>query len=272
MARFQHLLWGYELSYPDDWMHKTIQDIEGFSPTPEALTSNYQGPRSGTILVRTDWNCAGKPLEALWNRHLGMTAGLIGAKEVGTAAWKLAGASGYETEIVLPKKEDTRLWAGVLAKGFMVLSISVSHPKNERSWFEPIATQVISSLGFPQTLGEFPVTHSGLPLPPGYAEIDPQIAVEDITDVENWQAYDGDASIGALQAFYLREAPAYGWQVQEYVPFPIQSNLGFARLTLQKGESAVTIGLLPKGEQVVNSTSSARVVIKISSQSNPASA
>jgi hypothetical protein len=262
MTIFQHLLWGFELTYPDDWNHKTQDEKELFAAIPEALDLEYSGPNAGYILVRADWNVANESLEELWNRHLGLAAGLIGAKKVSSAPWQMAGASGFEAEIVLPKKETLRLWTGILGRGFLVLNMVVSHPKEARSWFEPLATQIISSLKFPTTVGEYFTTRQGIPLPPGYKPIDPRLAVEDIPQPAQWQAFDGEISIGALQAFYLREAPACGWQVQEYVPFPIPSNLGFARLILSKEDQTVVLGLLPKGEQTVNSASSARVVIK----------
>jgi hypothetical protein len=264
MAIFQHLLWGFELTYPDDWNHSTFADVERFAAIPEALDLEYSGQNAGYILVRADWNVAQVSLEELWSRHLGLTAGLIGAKKVGSAPWQMAGASGFEAEIVLPRKESLRLWTGILGRGFLTLNMVVSHPKEMRGWFEPIATRIISSLRFPAAIGQYPTTGQDIPLPPGYEAIDPREAIEDIPDPSLWQAFDGEISIGALQAFYLREAPIHGWQVLEYVPFPIPSNLGFARLILNNGDQTVTLGLLPKGEQIVNSTSSARIVIKTS--------
>jgi hypothetical protein len=262
MAIFQHLFWGFEFTYPDDWHHKTKNGLELFASQPEALDIDYAGPYAGYILVRADWNVVNESLEEIWNRHLGLAAGLIGAKKVGSAPWRMAGATGFEAEIVLPKKESLRLWTGILSRGFLVLNMVVSHPKESRNWFEPIVTKIISSLRFPSTVREYPTTLQGVPLPPEYKAIDPRLAVDDIPEPAQWQAFDGESSIGALQAFYLREALACGWQVQEYVPFPIQSNLGFARLTLSKDDITVILGLLPKGEQTVNSDSSARVVIK----------
>ena len=264
MAIFQHPLWGFEFTYPDDWHHKTKDGMELFASAPEALDIDYAGSNAGYILARAEWNVVNESLEELWNRHLGLAAGLIGAKKVSSAPWKMAGASGFEAEIVLPKKETLRLWTGILSRGFLVLNMVVSHPKEARGWFEPLATQIISSLKFPLTVGEYTTTRQGVPLPPEYKAIDPRLAIDDIPQPAQWQAFDGEIPIGALQAFYLREALACGWQVQEYVPFPIPSNLGFARLILRKDDQTVILGLLPKGEQIVNSASAARVIIKTS--------
>jgi hypothetical protein len=90
----------------------------------------------------------------------------------------------------------------------------------------------------------------GCPLPPHYYPSDPQNYLPDIADITSWQAYDGQANVGALQAFYLRELPYLGWQIEEYVPYPAQTNLGFARLKIRKGKLKLTLGILPIGEQI----------------------
>jgi hypothetical protein len=56
MPGFQHLLWGYELTYPVDWVHQTIGDAEGFASIPEAFEAGYEGPNAGHLLVRAEWN------------------------------------------------------------------------------------------------------------------------------------------------------------------------------------------------------------------------
>ena len=180
MQKFGHILWGYELFYPDDWVHKSIRDVQGFALNERALEPGFTGPGSGHLLVRADWNSTGQSLESIWNRHLGMTSGMIGAKKVGTAAWEMAGLQGFEAEIVLPKQEKNRLWTGILSRGFIILNLMVTHPKDERSAFEPPVTRIITSLRFPETMGEFPLSRRGIPLPPGYEEMDARQAVEDI--------------------------------------------------------------------------------------------
>ena len=149
MAVFQHVLWGYELTYPDNWAHQTQEGVEAFAITSQALAPDYVGPDSGQILVRAEWNCAHQPIQPLWNRHIGMLASWLGAKQVGSALWRMGGASGIEAEIVLPKKDNRRLWTGILERNLIVLHFVVIHMKEERSSFEPLATQVISSLFLP---------------------------------------------------------------------------------------------------------------------------
>ena len=83
MTIFQHKLWGYELTYPDEWTHKSIQDTEGFAATPESLTPDYAGPKPEHLLVRGEWNGTRQPIETLWGQHVGKLAVMLGAKNVG---------------------------------------------------------------------------------------------------------------------------------------------------------------------------------------------
>ena len=48
-------------------------------------------------------------------------------------------------------------------------------------------------------------------------------------------------------------------KIQEYVPYPAQTSLGFARFSLKKQRETLTLGLLPIGEQ----TQMGKIVIKI---------
>ena len=263
MAVFQHVLWGYELTYPDDWTHQSQGAVEEFAAIPEALTPEYIGPDSGQILVRGEWNCARQSIEPIWNRHIGMLASWLGAKQIGSAPWRMAGATGLEAEIVLPKKDNRRLWTGILERNFTVLHFVVLHLKEERAEFEPQATKIISSLRFPAEMFGVLTTEDGLPLPPDYMPIPPQEALNDISDPTSWRAYHGQDGIDALQAFYLREAPNYGWTVQEYAPFPSPTELGFARLKLEKGGKLITLGILPYGNEGKSASRPARLVFKL---------
>lgn len=263
MAIFQHVLWGYELTYPDGWVHQAIQDADGFAAIAEALDMDYTDQDAGLLLVRGEWNCARQPVEPFWNRHIGMLAGMLGAKQVGSAPWHIGGATGVEAEIVMPKRDNRRLWAGILARDFRILHFMVIHPKDQREQFEPAATKIISSLRFPPRIPGLRQTAEGLPLPPDYTAVDPVNIINDITDPEQWRAYDGKDSIGALQAFYLREAPIYDWEVAEYVPFPSPADLGFARLKLRKGDRQVTLGIMPFDKEKITSSSPAKLVLKI---------
>lgn len=264
MAVFQQVLWGYELTYPDGWVHQTLGDVEGFAPTRKALEDDYQGEQNGHLLVRAEWNGLMQDLQPLWNQHIGLTAGMLGAKNVGAAPWSMGGAQGLEAEIALPKSSNQRLWAGILGRGALVLHFMVSHNMSERAWFEPLFTRLISSLRFSASLAEgLARDASGLPLPPDYVSAPPAELVSDIANPHNWQAYRGASSIGALQAFYLREAQHNKWEIESFDPFPGDADLGFARFELRQNATALTLGLLPYGEGRVNSTSPANLVIRI---------
>jgi hypothetical protein len=263
MATFQHPLWGYALTYPDGWVHQTLNDVEGFAATAEALLPGYEGPGSGHLLVHGEWNSRLEPLEPLWNQHIALTAGFLGAKRVGSAPWAMASMAGLEAEIVLPKGQNLRLWAGILGGGWHVLHFMVAHRKDERAAFEPLASEVIRSLAFVESAEGTAVDEAGLPVPPGYRAADPLAFLPDIADATGWRAYEGQSSIGALQAFYWRETAAHGWQASEYAPYPGDGQLGFARLTVVKGGQRAVIGLLPFGEGRSAGDYQARVVVRL---------
>ena len=94
-------------------------------------------------------------------------------------------------------------------------------------------------------------TTKGVPLPPGYSPVDPANLIPDVPDDNTWDAYDGKNDIGALQAFYYRELPIYGWEISEFIPFPNQVDIHFARLRIQKGNLTATLGLMPTAEKKV---------------------
>ena len=265
MTVFRHVLWGYELTYPDDWVHQTLEEVEGFAALVEALQPGYDGEKNGHLLVRAEWNGLMQELEPLWSRHMGLTAGMLGAKKVGAAPWKMGGAAGLEAEVVLPKNSKQRLWAGILGRGPLVLHFMVSHSLEERAWFEPVVTRLISSLRFPTSWEGLEHDATGLPLPPGYTPAAPEEIIQGIADPTLWRAYRGRSSVGALQAFYVREAQKHGWQIESFEPFPGLTDLGFARFQVRKEATALTIGLMPYGGERVYSISPANLVIKIKS-------
>ncbi len=262
MTFFQHVLWGYELTYPADWVHMTLGEVEGFAEHAEALEPGYTGEKSGHLLVKAEWNATLQPVEPLWGQHIGVTAGLIGAKRVGSAPWYMGGAVGLEAEIAMPKLSNLRLWSGILARDFLVLHFMVAHPKDDRARFEPLVTKLIASLRFVRAVPGLAVEAHGLPLPPGYAPIDPRQVIPDIADPAPWSAYGGHSPVGALQEFYLREGLAHGWTVEEFVPFPADTGLGFARLRLKKDDEALMVGLMPAGDESVTASTLASIVIK----------
>lgn len=267
MPVFQHPLWGYTLNYPDQWIHRHVQGAETFASREEALAEGYDGPDAGQVMVKAEWNSTLQPVEPLWNQHIGLMASMIGAKAVGSAPWKMGGANGLETEIGFPKQVNRRLWTGILSRDFLVLKFMVMHPKTARQQFEPQATLLIGSLRFPTHLFFTRANETGLPQPPGASATPIQEVLADVTDPENWRAYTAPGSIGALQAFYLRECPALGWRVEEFIPFPYPSDLGFARFKLVKDGAWVTLGLMPWAEPAqegsLSADSPARIVIQV---------
>lgn len=266
MTIFQHPLWGYELTYPDDWTHQTLGAIETFVSMPEALDPDYSGPNSGQIMVRCEWNSSRQAIEPIWNRHIGMLASWLGARKVGAATWKMGGAAGLEAEVVLPTKDPRRLWSGILEYKLTMLHFMVIHLKEERQNFEPLATQIISSLRFPSRTESVEISAEGFPLPPDCRPLPPEEVLPDIVNPDRWRAYAHPAGAGALQAFYVREAPNNGWEISEYTPYPnipdATEDLGFARLRINKAGSQATIGILPFQEQE-EKPASARLVFKL---------
>lgn len=261
MTRFQQVLWGYELQYPEDWVHTAHGGTEAFSPLVDTLVPGQISPSSGQLLISAEWNWSRTPVEPLWQRHLAMTAGMIGARKVGSAPWHMAGGAGMEAEILLPKREEKRLWAGILLYRFIVLKFAVVHPLKDRDWFEPQATEMIKSLKFLNRVLGLETTKEGIPLPPGYTPVPPAEVIPDIEDPASWRAFDGAGAVGGLQAFYLREAPVYNWEIEEYVPFP-GADIGFARFRMRQGQKTVILGLMPFGDVSDPSANRGKLVIK----------
>lgn len=263
MTLFQHVLWGYEVTYPDAWVHQQVQDSDVFMPVGEGLDPNTPEPQTGQVVVRGEWNWARRPVEPLWAEHIGKLAGMLGAKNVGSAPWRIGDALGMEAEIVMPQKDNRRLWTGILAHDFRVLHFMVTHPREIRAQFEPEATRLIASLRFPDRVAGAELTPEGLPMPPGYAPADPQSIIKEIPEPQCWRAYSGSASAGALQAFYLRELPQHNWQMEEYIPFPGPSEIGFARFKLRRHGMQVILGIMPSAAATEGGAALANVVYKI---------
>ncbi len=254
------------MTYPDDWTHQPAQDAEAFAPKVDLQTLDDGVENAGQLLVRAEWNWERQSIEPLWTRHIGMLAGLLGAKDIGSAPWKIGKSTGLEAEIVLPKKDPRRLWVGILTHDFRVLQFMATHPKEAREQFEPVASKIISSLRFPNRMLGINVSPEGLPLPPGYVSVDPNSLLTDIAEIQQWRAFAGKAGIGALQAFYLRELPVHNWEIEEYLPFPGPAEPGFARLRVRRDTLRVTLGLLPYAASETGIASSlANIVFKVSS-------
>jgi hypothetical protein len=247
MPEFYDPLWGYALVYPEGWVHRRLQDTDAFAAAAEALQPDYEGPRSGHLLVRPEWNGALQPVGPLWERHIGQLASMLGSRKVGAAPWRMAGAAGLEAEVALPKQSQRRLWVGILVRGFTVLKFMVSHHKSEWNEFQPALTTLVASLRFRSAAqDEMDLGPEGLPLPHGCFPVDPGEVISDIADTAVWRAYRCSASAGALQAFFVRELPLHGWTVESFEPHPAVEGLGFARLRLRLEETRLTLGVLPE--------------------------
>jgi len=246
MAEFQNPLWGFSLTYPEDWARRSTAAADGLAPDPQAFSAAEPNLEQPHILLRGEWNGHRQPIAPLWNQHLSKVAIMLGAKKLGASPFRMGGAIGFEAEIQLPKRENRRLWLGILARDTLILHLMVSHPKTVRAEFEPQATRVIASLKFLARAEGLSASAEGLPLPPNYAPIDPASLVPDAQG--NWQAYAGESDLGALQAFYYRELPNFGWEISEFIPFPNQVEIDFARLRIHKDGLTATLGLLPVGE------------------------
>jgi hypothetical protein len=258
MKIFQHKLWGYEITLPDTWQHIAFNGKDGFAEEPEAFQESYEGEKLGHLLIQGEWNALQKPVEKIWKGHISKTAMMLGAKKIGAAPWRMAGRSGLEVEIVLPKKSKKRLWAGILEHGMLVLSFMVLHWKTNRESFEPVVTEVISSLRFPPGVDGLSSTAEGIPLPPQVSPADPAAMVDDIQEPERWQGFTTPHGIGPLQAFYTRELPNDEWEMLQYIPFPNTGGHPFAQIKAQKEKHISLIGLLPSQETIP----SGRIIIK----------
>jgi hypothetical protein len=250
MTIFQNPLWGFELTYPNAWIQQTDGDVDGFAENAEAFEhSGEVDEHAAHLLVRGEWNGRREPIAPLWNQHITKLSIMLGAKQIGSSPFSMGGANGFEAEILLPKRQNRRLWAGILARDTIILHFMVSHPKEERENFEPQATQIISSLRFLKQVNDVPVNEESLPLPPNYHSKDPVALIPDIKPDERWKAYTGASTLGALQAFYYRELPNHGWEISEFIPYPNQVNVGFARIRIHKKDLTATLGLLPTSDK-----------------------
>jgi hypothetical protein len=131
----------------------------------------------------------------------------------------------------------------------LVLSFLVMHWKDNQPVMQPILTQMISSLEFIKGIDDLVFTEGGFPVPEPVRQADPLDLIPDIPDPEHWKAFQTELPIGGLQAFYLRELPQLGWQLTRYVPYPNPGDYPFARIIMEKGGTAYSLGLLPDRDQ-----------------------
>ena len=259
MADFLHPLWGFSLTYPDAWVHRTNADVDGFAQDATAFDQagaiNHQAAH---ILMRGEFNGRSEPIAPLWNQHITKLSIMLGAKKLGSSPFSMGGANGFEVEIQLPKRQNRRLWAGILVLDKVILHLMASHPRDERAVFEPQVTKVIASLRFLKQIEGLAANAEGLPLPPNYAPVDPTTHIPDLSGGDSWQAYEGNSDLNALQNFYYRELPHHGWEISEFIPYPNQVEIGFARLRIHKEDLTATLGILPTDEKNPNG----KIVVK----------
>lgn len=259
MTIFQHPLWGFSLTYPDAWVQKSNAGIDGLAENAEAFDqAGSVNEQAAHMLVRGEFNGKRTPITPLWNQHITKLSIMLGAKKLGASPFSMGGANGFEAEIQLPQKVNRRLWAGILARDTVILHFMVSHPRDERADFEPKISEIISSLRFLDGIKGLKTGANNLPLPPHYQAVDPAALVPGAKNDASWQAYEGKSDIGALQNFYYRELPNFGWEISEFIPFPNQVDVDFARLRIHKGDLTATLGVLPFGEKKI----AGKIVVK----------
>lgn len=250
MGIFQNSLWGFTLDYPDDWVQRSHAGADGFIQKDQAFDqAGVVDEQAAHLLVRGEFNGERESIAPRWNQHITRLSLMMGAKKIGSAHFSMGGANGFEAEIQLPKKTNRRVWVGILAHEVTILHLLVSHPREERERFEPQATKVIASLKFLNQAESLTVNDVGVPLPPYYAPVDPASLVPDAQDTEIWQAFDGQSDLGALQAFYYRELPNFGWEISEFIPYPNQVEVNFGRIRIHKDNLSATLGILPFGKK-----------------------
>lgn len=250
MARFQDPFWGYTLTHPDAWNARTKLGVTVLAADIDALDQIVDvNEQAAHMLVRGEFNGKREPIAPRWNEHLTKLSLMMGAKKIGSAPFSMGGANGFEAEIQLPKTVNRRVWVGILAWETVILHLMVSHRKDERDSFEPLVTKAIASLQFLPRVEEIEPNADDLPALPQYTAIPSRDLVPDARDDEDWRAYDGERELGALQQFYYRELPRFGWEISEFIPFPNQVDVNFARLRIHKAGRTATLGILPFGEK-----------------------
>jgi hypothetical protein len=242
---FIQALWGFSVDYPAAWVHQSLPDGETLARAEDALAPRAEGPLAGHIIVSAEWNGVRREIGPIWTDHVARVASMLGARRVQSAPWRIGAAEGMEAEVVLPAKHPDRLWLGILSHELIVLKFLVSHPQACRAKFEPQATTVLRSLRFLEQVPRLPRHACGLPLPPRCTSLPASAILEDMVGPGSWEALATPHSMGALQAFYWREARAADWEVTSFQPYPGNHSLPFARVGLHKRGTAVALGILP---------------------------
>ncbi len=261
MTTFVQPLWGYSIDHPAGWVHRSLQDGDAFAGIEAALGPGYAGPLGGHIVVHAEWNGLRREVEPIWRDHVARVATMLGARQVRSAPWRIGPAAGLEAEIALPKKQADRLWLGILSHDMVLLKLLVSHPLACRAEFEPQATDVLRSLRFLDGVPDLPQHPCGLPLPPDCTPMPASEILEDLGSQGSWEAFRTPHSMGAVQAFYWREAQADGWRITSFQPYPGDHPLPFARVGLDKAGRMIALGILPHPQGADDRNPCARIAL-----------
>ena len=249
MPTFVHPLWGYALDYPEGWAYRDDGEVVAFAARPEALDPDYEGEGMGYLLIRPELNPFLRPIEPLWTEYITKIAIMRGAKKLGASPLNVGSLQGYEAELLLPRRQRRRLWVGLVAAGGVILHLMVTHRKEDRDTFQKPASRMVASLRFVASTENVALTEQGVPIPPDYRAVDVDEVVEGVEDKSRWEAFTGNAPIGGVQVFYLREAPQYGWTVSEYYPYPNpKAPAPHARMILEKDDHVAAVAMLPREE------------------------
>jgi hypothetical protein len=254
-------LWGYALDHPDGWAHRSLPDGDAFARVEAALAPGYAGPLAGHIMISAEWNGLRREVGPIWNEHVARVATMFGAKDVRSSPWQFGPLIGFEAEIALPQKEASRLWLGVLSHELILLKLLVSHPMIFRAEFEPQATEVLRSLRLLETVPDLPQHACGLPLPPQSTPTSASEILENLGDRGSWEAFELPYSTGAAQAFYWREAPAAGWEITSFQPYPGDHPHPFARVGMRRGDRVAALGILPHPQRRDDQDTRARLAL-----------
>lgn len=246
MPTFVHPLWGYALEYPREWVWKDQGEVVAFAPHQQALDSIGSENPQGHFAIRPELNPYLRPIDPLWTEYITRVGIMKGAKKVGGARLKAGNLEGYEAELLMPAKQNRRLWIGLLAAGGIILHLMLTHDKEEQATFQSPVSRMVQSLRFVAHTEGVHTNEAGIPLPPHYAPAPVESVLADTTAEEGWEARTGQAPIAALQAFYLRELPQHGWEITAYYPFPNrEASIRFASFLIQRDATRAIVALLP---------------------------
>ncbi len=251
MPTFVHPLWGYALDYPDGWVWAEQGEVTAFGPDEDKLNPNNL-QQAAHFAIRPELNPYLRPIEPLWTAYITRVSIMKGAKKVGASPLKAGKLAGYESELLMPAKQQRRLWVGLLAAGGIILHLMLTHPIDEKATFQAPVSRMVQSLRFVAHTDDLAQNAAGVPLPPHYRPTAVESVLADTNAEQGWEAWAGDAPLAALQAFYLRELPQHGWKIAAYYPFPNREpDIRFASFLAQREGAQAIVALIPHGEHPI---------------------